>query len=177
MTGAPWLGLVSGTAVVFMTLLFARAVIHKLWDFTAFAGYVADYRLLPASAASALAALLAGLELATVVALIVPGGQVLGTGFAVFLLLAYASGMVINLSRGRDRIECGCGGAVQVISRTLVLRNLALAALASAGFLDTPYDLPALPAAVTVFAGCSLWIVYVLVDQTIANAAYLRRRA
>ncbi|MGQ9364693.1 MauE/DoxX family redox-associated membrane protein [Azospirillum sp. ST 5-10] len=177
MTGEAWSGLVSGTAVVFTTLLFARAALHKLWDFTAFTGYVADYRLVPEawSRGAALAAVAA--ELLAVAALVLPGGQAVGTALAIALLLGYAGAMAVNLRRGRDRIECGCGGAVQPIGRGLVLRNLVLSAVAAAGLGGAPFALPAAAVVATLLAGCTLWIGYALVEQLLANAAYLRRRA
>lgn len=177
MTGGQWVGLAAGTAVAFTVLLFARAALHKLWDFTAFTGYVADYRLVPERLAHTAAIVAVGVELATIAALLVPGGQAVGASLAVTLLLGYATAMGINLSRGRDRIECGCGGAVQPLSPALILRNLALAAVAALGFAAVPDGLGAAAALTAILAGGTLWIGYVLVDQILANAAYLRRRA
>lgn len=177
MSGGAWGALASGTAVVFTTLLFARAAVHKLWDFTAFTGYVADYRLMPDSWARVAGGVVVGTELLAVAALVVPGGQAVGVGLAILLLLGYAAAMGINLRRGRDRIECGCGGAVQPLSRSLILRNLALAALAAVGFGGTDFGLLAPEAVAALLAGCTLWIGYALVDQILANGTYLRRRA
>ncbi|WP_035692896.1 MauE/DoxX family redox-associated membrane protein [Azospirillum halopraeferens] len=177
MTADGWTGLAAGTAVVFTTLLFARAALHKLWDFTAFTGYVADYRLVPDGLSRAAAMTALGAELLCVAALVVPGGQAAGSLLAVALLLGYAAAMGVNLLRGRDRIECGCGGAVQPLGRGLLVRNGALAAVAAVGLGGAPYALPAGAAVATLLAGATLWVGYVLVEQLLANAAYLRRRA
>lgn len=172
-----WQSLAAGSAVVFTTLLFAAAALHKLWDFTAFTGYVADYRLVPERLSRAAAALAAGAELLAVGLLVVPGGQAAGSSLAIALLLFYATAIAVNLARGRDRIECGCGGAVQPLSRTLVLRNLALSAVVAAGLGGTTGALDAGGAVTALLAGSTLWVGYALIDQILANGAYLRRRA
>ena len=48
------------------------------------------------------------------------------------LLLVYAAAIALNLARGRDAIDCGCGapGDERSIGVDLVARNLVLAALA-----------------------------------------------
>lgn len=177
MTGGAWGALASGTAVVFTTLLFARAAMHKLWDFTAFTGYVADYQLMPESWSRVAGGVVLGAEMLAVAALVVPGGQAVGVSLAIALLLGYAAAMGINLRRGRDRIECGCGGAVQPLNRALILRNLGLSALAAIGFIGSDFGLLAPEAVAALMSGVTLWIGYVLVDQILANGAYLRRRA
>lgn len=177
MTGGQWLALASGTAVVFTTLLFARAALHKLWDFTAFTGYVADYRLVPDSWSRVAAVVALGTELVAVAALVAPGGQAIGSALAIALLLGYAAAMGVNLLRGRTHIECGCGGAVQPLGYGLILRNLGLSALAAFGLGGPTESLEVAGALTALLSGATLWIGYVLVDQLLANAAHLRRRA
>ncbi len=128
-------------ATVFLILLFVRAAWHKIGDYGRFAGFLADYRLLPAALAAA------------------------------GLLLLYAVAIAVSLGRGQRRIDCGCGGAPQHLSWALGVRNLALAALAALAVpaaAGGPLDLYA--GAVAVLAGLLLWGAYLLVEQVIANA-------
>jgi methylamine dehydrogenase light chain len=47
MTGSNWNSLTAATAAVFTGLVFAHAAWHKLADFGAFMGFVADYQVTP----------------------------------------------------------------------------------------------------------------------------------
>lgn len=168
--------LAPATAVAFLALLFARAAIHKVFDFTAFTGFVADYRLVPDAMVRPLAALVAAAEVAVVLALILPGGQAAGALLAAALLLAYAGGMAVNLRRGRDRIECGCGGAPQPLGWLLVGRNLVLAAIAGAA-AAVPLSIPGLAGTLVVtLGGLTCFAAYLLADQILANAAVIGAR-
>ena len=42
---ADWTSLVAASSTAFTTLVFARAALHKLGDFTTFTGFVADYQV------------------------------------------------------------------------------------------------------------------------------------
>ena len=165
--------LAPATAIAFIALLFARAASHKVFDFTAFTGFVADYRLVPEAMARPLATLVAAAEIAVVLALIVPGGQATGALLAAGLLLAYAGGMAVNLRRGRDRIECGCGGAPQPLGWALVGRNLVLAAIAGAA-ASLPLSVPGLAGTLVVtLGGLTCFAAYLLAEQILANAAVI----
>ncbi|WP_225766131.1 MauE/DoxX family redox-associated membrane protein [Inquilinus sp. Marseille-Q2685] len=168
--------LAPATAIAFIALLFARAAIHKVFDFTAFTGFVADYRLVPEAMARPLAAVVAAAEVAVVLALIVPGGQAAGAGLAAALLLAYAAGMAVNLRRGRDRIECGCGGTPQPLGWPLAGRNLVLAAIAGAA-AAVPLSVPGLAGTLVVtLGGLTVFAAYLLAEQILANAALIGAR-
>jgi hypothetical protein len=168
--------LAPATATVFIALLFARAAIHKVFDFTAFTGFVADYRLVPEAMVRPLSLLIAAAEVAVVLALVVPGGQAAGALLAAGLLLAYAGGIAVNLRRGRKRIECGCGGAPQPLGWPMVGRNLVLAAIAGAAAGATP-ALPGLAGTLVVtLGGLTCFAAYLLADQILANAALIGAR-
>lgn len=115
-----------------LVLLFASAAVHKLRDRTAFAGVLAAYRVVPATAVPAAALAVAAAEVAVAVALAV--GSALGPAGAVVLLATYSSAIGFNLARGRRAIDCGCGapGTRQPISEWLLVRNALLAAAALA---------------------------------------------
>ena len=103
-------------------LLFAAG--HKLrhmWDFRLALG---AYRLLPEWAVLPMARLLALAELALGVACLAQ--LPLGYVGAFALLSVYTVAILVNLARGRNSIDCGCGGPPQPLSYALVLRNALL---------------------------------------------------
>ena len=79
-----------------LALLLLGAVRHKVGDLTRFRAAVSDYRMLPAWATNAGAALLLAAELGVGVALLVPG-----TGGAAALLTLYSFAIGVNLLQGR----------------------------------------------------------------------------
>lgn len=166
--------LLSSTCIVFVALLFARAAVHKVSDFIAFTGFVADYNLVPERMIRPVSMLLAGAEVAVVAFTTLPMLRPMAAGLAIALLLAYAGGMAANLRRGRDRIECGCGGAVQPLSWTLVWRNLVLAAMALPGLGAASGGFGIGGSFAVVIGGFTLFLAYLLAEQILANAAFLR---
>lgn len=113
-----------------LAAVFVFAVIHKLSAMPEFVVTLGAYRLLPAPLTTPLAWLLVAIELLVALGLLAnsDGFAMLAAGW----LCLYALAMLINLMRGRRDLDCGCGGPVgrQNISGALVLRNLALAAVA-----------------------------------------------
>ena len=91
--------------------------------------------------------------------------------------LAYAGAIAVNLVRGRDRIDCGCGGVAgrERISWWLVGRNFVCAAGAFAASSPTsPRELEWMDA-FSVAAGIAvLAALYVTTDQLIANDTRMR---
>lgn len=172
MSSADFLTLFAGMAGTFIALLFARAAWHKLADFTEFTGFLADYQLVPEPMVRPISAGIVAAETAVVLAFLIPGGAPVGALIAIALLLGYALGMAINLRRGRDRIECGCGGAAQPLSWSLIGRNIAIAALASSA-LFAPIALNLEGAIAAIGAGFTLWMGFIAVEQLLANAARL----
>jgi len=162
--------LLSGMAGAFIALLFARAAWHKLSDFTEFTGFVADYQLVPETLVRPVSAAIVALELAIVAGFLIPGGAPLAALIATGLLLGYAGAMAVNLQRGRDRIECGCGGAAQPLNWSLIARNGVLAAFAAIP-LFSPIALDVEGAIAAIGAGFTLWLGFVAVEQLMANAA------
>ncbi|MDQ3916156.1 MAG: methylamine utilization protein MauE [Actinomycetota bacterium] len=91
---------------------------------------IEDYRLLPRPAAAATAALLPWVEIST--------GLLLWTGVwaraaavsAALLFVGFASGVAVNLLRGRTDIACGCFGSItHGLSWSIVARNAGLAVI------------------------------------------------
>ena len=110
--------------------LFLSSSWHKRQDPARFQGQLNAYGLLPEETGKAVAFLLPWIELCVALALVVPALRG-AAGFAAAVLLGlYGSAIMINLLRGNDRIDCGCGGPAQPLSYWLVARNALLACVA-----------------------------------------------
>lgn len=121
------------TVYMAIALLFSVALWYKVRDWPRFVAALNDYRIVPAALAGPAAVIAAALEAIVVVATVL-GQAELGMCIGALLLLAYASGMALNLSRGRGYIACGCGVGDRAESRLswyLVIRNTVLAVLAA----------------------------------------------
>lgn len=164
--------LLAATATAFTVLLFARAAFHKLSDVSAFAGIVADYRIVPERLAQTAAALLAGAEFAVIVLLLVPGLRPFGALLAAGLLALYGAAILVNLRRGRDSVDCGCGGPPQPLSAALVLRNAALAAFALAAAAAGDVRLSVGEGVCAVSSAFALFAALIAVEQILANAGH-----
>jgi hypothetical protein len=138
-----------------LALLFALAAAHKLRAPRAFAAVLAEYRLVPDAAALALALGFAGAELARAVALCAPALARAAALGAVLLLALYAAAIAINLARGRDDIDCGCGFAARPLGAGLLLRNALLAGAALAAALPASQRALAAVDLLTIAAGTS----------------------
>jgi hypothetical protein len=160
-----------------LALLLLAACQHKLRDFAGFRAALAEYRLLPARWASAGAALLLLAELATGLALLLPGSARGAALAAALLLLLYSVAIGINLARGRREIDCGCAGpgARRPLSEALIARNALLIAVATACTL-TPAARPLVWVdALTVAGGAALLaLLYGALDAALENAPRLR---
>jgi hypothetical protein len=151
------------------TVLFSFALYHKVHDWAGFRRALGDYRLVPASLVPIAAVIVTLLEASVVFGrLIVVGGA---------LLLAYAAAIAVNLLRGRDRIDCGCGGVAgrQRLSWWLVGRNVLCAAGAfAASSRASLRDLGWIDAFSVIAAVAVLGALYVATDHLIANEARMR---
>ncbi len=166
--------LLAASLTVFISLIFARAVWHKLGAFTEFTGFVADYKLLPERLVPAAACAVVGAEAISIGLQLLPGGRAAGLGIAALMLLVYAGAMALNIRRGRTFIECGCGGAVQPLSWSLVVRNGLLATLALVTILLPLGPMGVADAIAAIAAGFALWVVFLLLEQILSNASVAR---
>lgn len=126
-------GLVAALARLVLGGVFIYAGVGKVLDPAAFAGDIANYRLLPHPAAAALAAYLPWLEILAGLAVFRPR---LRPG-ALFVLgglsLVFAAAIASALARGLD-ISCGCFGHGRASGALLglsLLRALVLAGMAA----------------------------------------------
>lgn len=107
--------------------VFLAASLLKVTDMTAFRQAVAGYAVLPRRLVPVVALVLVLLEFAVALALI--GGYivVIAASVAVVMLGFFASGIAVNLLRGR-RIQCGCfGGRSDTISPRALFRIVLIA--------------------------------------------------
>ena len=112
-------------------LLFGTAAAHKLRSVGDFAQTLARYQLLPAGLIRIAGPALGLMELAVCLGLPWPALRPVGAAAGVILLLVYSAAITINLARGRDDLDCGCGGFGRrtPIGPWMVVRNLSLACM------------------------------------------------
>ena len=167
---------IDATVRAALALLLLAAAAHKLRDPARFRATVAEYRLLPRPLVALGAAILVLSEVAVAVAL--AGARTWGLAGAAALLGLYAAAIAVNLARGRRHLDCGCTGPVlrRPISGWLVLRNLALVAIALADLAPVSMrplvwiDQLTVAAATAAFAAC--WLA---TDRLLATAPGLAR--
>lgn len=155
-------------------LLFASSFVHKLRDLPGFLEDLRDYRLLPEALQRPGGVVLIVSE-ALVVWLCVRGDKA-GLILASTLLVMYALAMAINLLRGRDSIDCGCGAKGQPIGWPLVLRNVLVAGLLYAGALSIGQrNFGALDVGLALLVVIASTLLYLTVNQLISNHAALMK--
>ena len=104
--------------------LLLYAVGHKLLRMLDFRLALGAYQLLPEWAVTPIAY---GFVLAEGVLAVACLAQVPAAYLGAFALLSvYTAAIVVNLVRGMDSIDCGCGGPPQPLSYALVVRNALL---------------------------------------------------
>ena len=158
------------TAMGTLVLVFLFSVSHKLRDYARFRASLGAYQLFPESLLGFFAPLVILLEVAAIVAILLPTGP--GVSIAFGLLMVYTLALTINLLRGNTSIDCGCGDVPTPISGWLLLRNGALLLLA------LPVEPEAGPPDLLhwVLVGTLvilLMIFYLIFEQLLANHARL----
>ena len=163
----------SSSSAVFLSLVFLRALLHKIGDHAALNGTIREYRVMPDRMAPLAGNAVVVGEACTSIGLMLPQTRTASALLACSLLLVYTVAIAINLRRGRTRIDCGCGGAGQGISGLHVVRNVVLAlcavpAMAFVGSGPTSFWISA------VTAGCVLvlWFMFLAFDQLLGNRAH-----
>jgi uncharacterized membrane protein YphA (DoxX/SURF4 family) len=165
MTLDPAIGLVVVAAVA---LLFTSAGVHKLRDLKQFDEIFSAYGLLTSVARWHLSWVVPILELAVAAGLLFDSSRPHAGAVGVVLLSAYATGIAVNLRRGRRDLACGCGGPDErrPIAPWMVWRNITIAlALASTLTPWTARSLTFTDAVTVTFGSLSLVLIYLCVDQ------------
>jgi uncharacterized membrane protein YphA (DoxX/SURF4 family) len=105
--------------------LFLYAAATKVPDMAKFAEEIANYRLVPAPAVPAVAALVVGLELVAGLALIA-GVMTRAAAIAISgLTVVFIAGLSQALARGID-LTCGCFGGQETATWRTVVRDVAI---------------------------------------------------
>jgi hypothetical protein len=160
--------------VVGIALLFAHAAAQKLRNPAHFAEIFAGYRLLPDTLARRMAWLIPCIELAVAAALLWERGRRAAVISAAAVLIAYASGLGVNLLRGRLDLDCGCGAAHdrRALSAWMVWRNLLLASVLCIAALPWSPRACGLTDLLTVMAGLmACAALYAAVDRLLGDVA------
>lgn len=160
-------------ARLFVAGVFLAAASHKLANRLEFQGVVGQYKLLPRGSEGAASILVPILELATALALLF--APLTGALLAATLLAGYALAIAINLQRGRQHIDCGCGGDSVPLSPGLVWRNLAMVTLLGCIPFASTAGLTALVLLLGSAFALGLGALYVCYNQLQANAGIYRR--
>ncbi len=158
-----------------LALLFLTAAMHKLNSSARFRAQLAAYELVPSAILPGLARAIPLAEMAVVFLILAPITRPWAGALAAGLLASYTVAIAINLLRGRDDIDCGCGGQPQMLSYWLLLRNAALIigclllVLPGTGRAVVWADFILLTLMVAVLS-CT----YLLVEQLVRNQAFTR---
>lgn len=157
-----------------VALLFLSAGAQKLRGLARFTEVFTAYRVLPEMLARRLAWLIPCLELGVAAALLCEPSRGVAVLSAIAVLIAYASGLAVNLLRGRHDLDCGCGRARdrRAIAAWMVWRNLFLAAalgIAALPWSPRPFNLGDLP---TVLGGLIVGAtLYAAIDRLLGEVA------
>jgi len=175
MGGTVALATLASVATGLICLVLARALLHKITARAEFEATLTEYHILPASWSRVATGLLTLLEGVALVAVIAPASRQEGAMLAGTLFGVYSVAIAINLVRGRDLIDCGCGGLGQHLSWFLVGRNLLL--IAGCVCIVT-CDMPAMLGVAECVAAAGLvpllWLLLVLFDRILGNRSHER---
>ncbi|MEQ8692540.1 MAG: MauE/DoxX family redox-associated membrane protein [Pseudomonadales bacterium] len=176
--------LLSAVLALFLLGVFVPALRHKITSWPRFTASLQAYRLLPAGLTRAAAGLLAVLEAIVIVLLLltlfINALQTLAFFGAGVLFSLYLLAMWVNMLRGRDMIDCGCGDEPTRLSIGLLVRNgvlvgLSLAGWQLAGYHDTSGSLGLLELVVSLALGAVALILYSAGEQMLTNRSTHRK--
>lgn len=170
------LPLVNLASLVFIILVMVRASMHKAFDIHEFQGFVADYEVLPESLVKPVTYAIVASEIGAVILMLIPSLRELGLMLTIALLAIYALSMGVNLVRGKTSIECGCGGTPQLLSYTLIVRNVALIIFAVLPLSGIEREFEFIETLLAMAAGVFLWVFYQFFEQTNANMIFIKAK-
>ena len=150
-----------------VVVILSAAARHKVRFSGDFIGALTGYRLLP-EGVLIIWWVVPTLEALAVAEILFSYGQSRWLAAALFSL--YGAAIATNLLRGRQHIDCGCGGEGTPISWGLVLRNAVLLLIALP--LSTPDGgFTIIMGFLVVLTGALGLLAYAIVNQMFANAA------
>jgi len=167
---------ISTSAALALSVIFASAASHKLRHPCWFRRQVHEYELIPGPMVPAAARTLPIAELVIAAGLLWSTSRPYAGVLAFLMIGLYALAIAINLARGRKDIDCGCSGPAmrQPLQPALLARNLMLAIIALVALLpmlDRPLSLH--DNFVMIAAGVVLVLLYTATDLWIANRPLL----
>lgn len=166
----------AGIVVGAMALILLSAAWHKFSEPNAFLAALAGYRLVPAPLLGTMQKIMPTIEVLLGIGSLVPYTRHAALYGASGLVALYGLAMAINLLRGRNYIDCGCGGSGQPLSWGLVLRNgvIAVAALAATGTAsERVFDW--LDGVTLIFGVLAFYITYLMADELLRQASRMAR--
>ena len=172
MTGAG--SLASVTITAFLVIVLARAAWHKIDRFLETVGFAQGYGLVPEAWTAPIVWALTAAEVAAIVALLVPPTRPFGGLLAAGLFAGYGLLMAAALRRGQTRIECGCGGAPQIVSGVTLGRNAVLAGLALTVAMLPVTTVPPAGALIAIAAALVLAAQYGIAEKLGAHLPHVR---
>jgi len=156
----PVLSLTFATAVA---SLFFTSVVHKIKDPYRFRDAVSGFALIPEPLILATAIFVLVCECSVVATFILGSTRAAGMCVAGTLMVLYAGAIVVNLLRGRTRIDCGCVGFLpqQHLGWWMVARNAVVATGAFIASLPrAPRELTSMDFFVVICAACAAAALY-----------------
>ena len=157
-------------------LVFMLAATQKAGHWRILPAVIANYRLVPRWMNWPVAALLPPAEMILGTLLLSAQLRPWPELAAMALLILFAAAMTINIRRGRDHIDCGCGETFlrQTLSWVLVTRNGVLVALLIPSVALT--ERMSMPLAFSsIAAGLGLFLLYLLFNILVALPPVERR--
>ncbi|WP_424987499.1 MauE/DoxX family redox-associated membrane protein [Microbulbifer sp. S227A] len=166
--------LASVTITTFLVIVIMRAAWHKLERFLETVGFAQGYGVVSEQWTAPIVRVLTAVEIGTVLALLLPGTRMPGAVVAGLLFTGYGLLMATALMRGRSEIDCGCGGAPQIVSGYTLLRNAILAALALIVAVLPAQAIGAVDAAAAIAAALVLAAIYAVVEKLASHLPNIR---
>lgn len=158
----------------FLVLVLARAAWHKWQAFHETVGFAQGYAVVPEEAVPAIIRGLTGLEALAIVALLLPVTSSLGGLLAAALFAGYGALMATALHRGQTEIDCGCGGAPQIVSALTVGRNVVLTAMALCVAMVPVTQIGVAGSVVAITAGVTLFAILGVAEKLASHLPNIR---
>ncbi|TPE51896.1 MauE/DoxX family redox-associated membrane protein [Amaricoccus solimangrovi] len=167
--------LASLTITAFLVIVLARALWHKLDRHLETVGFAQGYGLVPATWTGPIVRALSVAEGVIILSLFIPATRREGGAMAAALFAGYGLLMAAALLGGRRRIDCGCGGAPQIVSAFTLGRNAVLTALGLAVAILPATSAPPTGAFVAITGALVLAAIHGVIEKLASHLPYSRR--
>jgi len=168
-------------AALCFAVLFLVAGMHKIANVNQFRANLSAYKILPGKLISPVTRVLPVFEILLGLIWAANLFQTLSAVLTALILSSYTMAIGINLARGRNYIDCGCGFSSstrtegQQLSTGLLLRNIALIVTAGiAGITSTDRLLGYMDYFSIVIASIIVVLAYMAFNQLLMNDSIIR---